>query len=339
MADRTSIERIAKILARANSDSAGESEIALRGAYARMNRDSVTFTDLLTLSERDLYQDALVRLAEHIVKEQDDLSLSQKRTLYAEYLKRIVEKFPGDAQGRGESTSSNQDHAEQARQRERNEAARAYEQRRRKEEARRGGGEPPPKQEQQNREPPPKQESEKPFRRTNANTAKNGIQFPLNFDPERFPLSFSGGALFLFFFGAGSFIGCVYSFPKLALKLIFTSILVGGLTAGAIYIGLLLIYDWSRLEVLAYFWRILFQGTALGFILSILVTAFVFYERGWYPRGPRHGETDVLSIAKSIWHLVLGVIWRIYGVGMLVVNGVYRIAQRWRESRRRGSGS
>ena len=83
MADRTSIERIAKILARANSDNVGEGETALLGAYARMNRDGVTFTDLLSLPERDLYQDALVRLAEHIVKEHGDLSPSQKRTLYA----------------------------------------------------------------------------------------------------------------------------------------------------------------------------------------------------------------------------------------------------------------
>lgn len=149
MADRTSIERIAKILARANSDNVGEGETALLGAYARMNRDGVTFTDLLSLPERDLYQDALVRLAEHIVKEQGNLSPSQKRTLYAEYLKRIVEKFSPGSEGRGGESPKDQA------QREREEAARTYEERRRQEEARRARSEPPPQREQQKTEPPP----------------------------------------------------------------------------------------------------------------------------------------------------------------------------------------
>ena len=149
MADRTSIERIAKILARANSDNVGEGETALLGAYARMNRDGVTFTDLLSLPERDLYQDALVRLAEHIVKEQGNLSPSQKRTLYAEYLKRIVEKFSPGSEGRGGESPKDQA------QREREEAARTYEERRRQEEARRARSEPPPRREQQKTEPPP----------------------------------------------------------------------------------------------------------------------------------------------------------------------------------------
>ena len=157
MADRTSIERIAKILARANSDNVGEGETALLGAYARMNRDGVTFTDLLSLPERDLYQDALVRLAEHIVKEQADLSPSQKRTLYAEYLKRIVEKFsPGSGGRAGESSPRKKAEDEQTNpNREREEAARAYEERRRQEEARRARSAPPPRREQQKTEPPP----------------------------------------------------------------------------------------------------------------------------------------------------------------------------------------
>ena len=217
MADRGSIERIAKILARANSDNVGEGETALLGAYARMNRDGVTFTDLLSLPERDLYQDALVRLAEHIVKEQGNLSPSQKRTLYAEYLKRIVEKFSPGSGGRGGESSKDQA------QREREEQARAYEERRRQEEARRGRSEVPPQQEQPSSSGTG---SSKPFKRQNGSTAKFSLQLPLVFDATRFPISFSPSQFFLFFFGASSYIGSIYSYPKLAVKLLFTSIFV-----------------------------------------------------------------------------------------------------------------
>lgn len=329
MADRPTIERIAKILARANSDNEGEAEAALRGAFSRMNRDSVTFTDLLSLPERDLYQDSLVRLAEYIVKGQAELSPSQKRALYAEYLKRVVEKFSGASPGRGGESSTNSEHFEQTRTREREEAARAYEERRRQEEARRRSAEAPPKQEKSepppSPPPPPGRAREKAYSRQNVNTSKDGIDFPLRFDPNRFPFPSSTTDFFFFFFGAGSFIGCIYSFPKLALKLLFTSILVGGLTAAAIYAGLFLLYDWSKIELLASLWRFFFQGTAFGFVLCILIAAIVYYERGWYPRGPRQGETDIVSIASSAWRLSLALSWRVYGVISWIGNQSYVI--------------
>mgnify|MGYP003375720857 CR=1 FL=1 len=337
MADRTSIERIAKILARANSDNVGEGETALLGAYARMNRDGVTFTDLLSLPERDLYQDALVRLAEHIVKEQGQLSPSQKRTLYAEYLKRIVEKFSPGSGGRGGESSKDQA------QREREDAARAYEERRRQEEARRARSEPPPRQEQQKTEPPPRQEqqktepppkeeqrAEKPNSRQNGYTAKDGIELPISFDPSRFPFSFSPGAFFSFLFGADSFIGCIYSFPKRALQLLLMSLLVGGITSAVIYYGLILVYGSLESSILASLWRVLFYETTRGFFLCVLISAYVFYERGWYPRGPRHGQTDAFSITRELSRLALAILWRVWGVVAWIGNQSFLLAYKWK---------
>lgn len=328
MADRTSIERIAKILARANSDNVGEGETALLGAYARMNRDGVTFTDLLSLPERDLYQDALVRLAEHIVKEQGDLSPSQKRTLYAEYLKRIVEKFSPGSGGRGGESSRDQA------QREREDAARAYEERRRQEEARRARSEPPPRQEQQKAEPPPKekQRAEKTYSRQNVYTAKDGIELPFSFDPSRFPFSFSPGAFFSFLFGADSFIGCIYSFPKRAFELLLMSLLVGGITSAVIYYGLAFAYRRLEISILAYLWRVFFYETTLGFFLCVLISAYVYYERGWYPRGPRQGQTDAFSITRELSRLALAILWRGWGVFTWIGNHAYVAGFKWKQA-------
>ena len=281
MADRPTIERIAKILARANSDNEAEAEAALRGAFARMNRDGVSFSDLLSLPERDLYQDALVRLAEYIVKNQSDLSPSQRRDLYAAYLARIVAKFSGSGQGReGESS---QDQA----QREREEQARAYEGRRRQEEARRGRSEVPPRQEQPSGSGT---RSREPFKRQNGSTTKFSLQLPLAFDAMRFPISFSPSQFFFFFFGASSYIGSIYSYPKLAVKLLFTSIFVGFLTAGALALGGAYILKIWPFEPLRWLYRFLFFTPEFGFSVIIFITSYVFYERGWYPRGPRQGS-------------------------------------------------
>lgn len=152
------------------------------------------------------------------------------------------------------------------------------------------------------------------------------------FDPNRFPFPSSGADFFYFFFGAGSFIGCIYSFPKRALELMFTSMLVGGLTAAAMFVGLHLLFDWSQIAIFSSLWRYLFQGTTRGFVLAILVTAFVFYERGWYPRGPRHGATDLVSITASFWRLSIAAGWRLYGVVVWIVNTAYVFGVKWKRA-------
>ena len=104
MADRATVERIAKFVARAAmTDNKPEAEAALSGAYARMKRDGVSFDDLLTLPEELLYQRGLMDLAAHIVAAQTELSEGAKRDLYSRYATQVVRKFSGSSD---EQTSS-----------------------------------------------------------------------------------------------------------------------------------------------------------------------------------------------------------------------------------------
>lgn len=107
MADRDATSRIAKILARATSENENEAAAALNSAYARMKRDGVTVRDLLALPEQELYQDALVRLVDLVVKDQPDLSPSERRELYAKYFELVAAKFAGKYSEHTESTQSN----------------------------------------------------------------------------------------------------------------------------------------------------------------------------------------------------------------------------------------
>ena len=121
MADRATIERVAKILAKATSDNAAEADLAIRHAFGRMQRDGVTFGELLSLPKDILFQSTLSRLAELLSRELNpDLSEGGKRELYAQLLKLIVEKFSDD-----ELHSAPKRDGDQERER----AARAYEER------------------------------------------------------------------------------------------------------------------------------------------------------------------------------------------------------------------
>jgi len=116
--DTSTISRVAKILARATSPEENEAKSALDHAYKRMVRDGVTLQDLLTLPETELFQEALVRLVDVILNNQESLSPSSKRAAYAEYMRLIVAKFSGAGEG-----------AHGAQQQSREEAARDYQQR------------------------------------------------------------------------------------------------------------------------------------------------------------------------------------------------------------------
>lgn len=93
MADIEKIRTVAKILARATSDNQSEADAAIRGAYARMKRDGVRLSDLLSLPVQELYQEPLVNLAKVIVDGTADLSMPAKRNAYAKFLGMIVLKF------------------------------------------------------------------------------------------------------------------------------------------------------------------------------------------------------------------------------------------------------
>lgn len=133
MVAQISIQRIAKLLARATSPEAGEAQTALEGAYKRMKRDGVSFGDLLTLPTNDLYQDVLVSLVPLMLADQTNLSPAGRREAYAKYMQQIVAKFSGDWDGQqaGQGSGSGQTQQDD----DREAAARAYEERRRAEEA------------------------------------------------------------------------------------------------------------------------------------------------------------------------------------------------------------
>lgn len=311
MAERPTIERIAKILAKATSDNPSEAEASIHSAYGRMQRDGVTLSDLLSLPERDLYQDALVRLADHIVKQQTELSPSQKRALYAEYLARVVEKFAGRTQS--DSGGTDRGRAD----RERQDKARAYEERRQREEATRA------KQARGDSAPQPES-------RKNGNTAPHGETPAGNFDPDRVPFSFSLAAFGSFLFGPSSFIGCIYTYPRLALKLLLRALVVGFLTSVAIVLGLNATKEqWALSQFL---WRV-FYTSPLGFTLCVFITAYIHYERGWYPRGPRPGETDFATIGIGVWRLTLAFLWRLWGAFLWLCDAARQRIARWRQPR------
>jgi hypothetical protein len=126
MADRETIRRVAKILARATSSEPEEASAALYGAYKRMVRDGVTLQDLLSLPVAELYQNTLVRLAEVIIADTPDLSPSERREAYSVYLVRIVAKFSNPNASPGGGGGASADTSDRARQSE------EYEHRRRR---------------------------------------------------------------------------------------------------------------------------------------------------------------------------------------------------------------
>ena len=148
MASYEDIQRIAKLLGYADSPEPGEAQKGLISTYKRMQRDGVTFEDLLTLPKSDLFQNTLFKLADLIVKSQENLSPSAQREAYEQYALLIVAKWAGAwdgqtgrGQGDGSSSGSNSNSSED---KSREEAAAEYERRRRAEEAARarnqGGG-------------------------------------------------------------------------------------------------------------------------------------------------------------------------------------------------------
>ncbi len=318
MANRSTIERIAKILAKASSDNKAEGEAALQGAYARMKRDGVTFTDLLSLPERELYQNTLVRLAELIVSAQAGLSPTEKRTLYAEYLKKVVEKFsPGTKSGAGESgfgrSSGDSD---------REAAARAYEERRRQEEARRGQSDPPPKS--------PGGNDKKPFNRKNGNTAKEEFPQPFAFDASRFPLTFSFGEFWPYFFGRGSLLVCLIAHPLRGAGLVLLSCFAG-LFGSLLFLFVVQGVSAAIPAIAGPLGSLLGKWEVFGlpWFAAVLCLGVMLYrhERGWFP-GVRARQT--IPILVMLFELVRAVLWRYYGLWVWGMNRVVVTYRAWR---------
>lgn len=321
MADQAAINTILKTLARATSDNAAEADVSIKFAHTRMQKEGVTFEDLLKQPDDKLYQASLMRLAEHIARVAPDLSEDAKRRLYNAHVQKVVERFasPGSGGRGGEGGSTGQTDRDRERE--------TYERSRREEEARRARSEPPPRQEQGRRDPPPRPpgREENPYSRQNVKTASSG---GWQYEPERFPLEFSIRNFFLFFFGPNSYIGSIYSYPKHALGLLFQSCLVGGLTFGAILVTLVILVKSTDLYPALLIGRVFFYNIWLTLAAIVFVTSYIFYERGWYPRGPRAGETDFVSMTTSTWRLVLALLLRVYGAALWVGRQAYTLGQK-----------
>ena len=323
MADQAAIDKILKALARGTSDNAAEADISIRFAYTRMQKEEVRFEDLLKQPDDKLYQASLMRLAEHFARMAPNLSENAKRDLYNELVRQVIERFTPRSQ-KSRAGESDQDQTDP----EREEHARRYrESSRRQEEARRAQSEPP--------KPPPGGRpgpgTEKPYERQNIKTPTAGGGWSFQYDPDRYPLEFPIRNFFMFFFGPNSYIGSVYSYPRFAFNLLMQSCLVGGLTFGALLIVLAFLIkktDFAPVMLIGY---VFFYHLGLTLFTIVFVTSYIFYERGWYPRGPRVGETDIVSMTTSTWRLVLAIAWRFWGAGLWIGRRAYTFGQKLRQ--------
>ena len=226
MPDQASIQRIAKLLARATSPEAAEAAAALEGAFKRMKRDGVSFDDLLTLPKSDLYQDVLVKLIDLLLADQPALSPSSRRAAYEQYMLLIVAKFSGGWDGKraGEGGHAQPEDERQA-------AAREYERRRQAEEATRSrasdtyAGAGQSHQESQDQANP---RGGKDFQSQNSQTPKQDQSFVWRW--RRYAFSFSPAAFLASLqpvWGRGSVLWGVFHDPVRGLRLFAASLLWG----------------------------------------------------------------------------------------------------------------
>lgn len=266
MADRETVSRIAKILARAGSDNENEAQAALEGAYKRMKRDGVTLSELLSLPLQELYQEALVKLVGVIVAEQGDLSPASKRALYAEYMRLVVMKFSGGTSGESQSNEGNQQND-----RSREEEARRYEEARRRQESERS------------RSSEGSNHDENTFKRKNVNPSETWTA--RTFQVGRFTFSFSPAAFFSALqqlFGRGSFAWNAFRDPLRAFRLCAASLLFGfGLAAAVLLVAAVL----HTVTGTGPLWDIRLKN-AFSFLAAVgfLLKANLLYREGWFSR-------------------------------------------------------
>ena len=265
MPDRTTISRIAKILARAGSDNQNEASAALDGAYKRMVRDGVTLHDLLSLPTDELYQDTLVRLVDLILANQPNLSPSSKREAYSQYLLLIAARFSGAWDGQSDRSSGNS-----AGQGSRAEEAREYEERRaREEDARRRA----------NSEPPPRNEN--PFKQENSKTPEHKPAY--TFSLGKFAFSFSPASFFAALqtvFGRGSISWHAVRDPIRALRLFAACFLFGAAFAGMLLVLAAIGHTLTHTGPL---WDIKLKN-AFSFLVAIgfIWKARALHHAGWF---------------------------------------------------------
>lgn len=229
MPDQATIQRIAKLLARATSPEAAEAQAALEGAFKRMKRDGVSFDDLLTLPKNDLYQDVMIKLVDLILADQPNLSPASRREAYEKYILLIVAKFSGGWDGKraGEGSGDRQTQQDD----DREAAAKAYEQRRQAEEAARGraqGSSGTSSQSGQHNRQNAGQSGGKEFKSSNSQTLKQENTYTWSWQGKTFsfsPAAFLGAMQPVW--GRGSILWCTLHNPVDGLRLFAASTLWG----------------------------------------------------------------------------------------------------------------
>jgi hypothetical protein len=267
--DRTTISRIAKILARAGSDNPNEAAAALDGAYKRMVRDGVTLHDLLSLPTDELYQDTLVKLVDLILADQPNLSPSSKREAYSQYLLLIAARFSGAWDGQSDR-SSGSSAGGSAGQGSRADEAREYEDRRAREEAARRCANP---------EPPPRHENT--FKQENSKTPEHKAAY--TFSLGKFAFSFSPASFFAALqavFGRGSITWYAVRDPIRALRLFAACFLFGAAFAGVVLLVAAIGHTLTHTGPL---WDIKLKN-AFSFLVAIgfIWKARALHHAGWF---------------------------------------------------------
>lgn len=278
MSNYESILRVAKILGKATSSEPAEVQKALESGLKRMQRDGVSFQDLLTLPVEELFQSTLFKLIDLIVAQQTDLSPTGKRAAYEQYALLIVAKFSGGWDGH--TSSGGGGNANQEREPSREEAAQEYERRRRAQENARNttGGQAGgnARQDEDSRE-----SQEKPFKWENSKTPKNNNSYKFKLGKLHFsfsPVGFFSANQILF--GRGSITWHALRQPGSAFRLFAASILWGMGFSGVVLIAAGLFHALTNTGPL---WDITLKN-AFSFLTAVgtIWKARAFYLAGWF---------------------------------------------------------
>ena len=270
MPDHAAISLIAKILARAGSDNSNEAAAALDSAYKRMVRDGVTLRDLLSLPEKELYQNTLVKLVDVILDNQPNLSLPTRRKAYAEYMLLIAARFSGDWDGQSDRPSSKDSSSRSKGQgSSREEEARQYEERRAREESARG------------RSDSSSSNAEKPYKQENSKTPEHKAAYP--FSIGKFTFSFSPASFFSALqaiFGRGSLVWHSLHDPGRAIRLFAACFLFGSAFAGVALTVAAIVHTITHSGPV---WDIQLKN-AFSFLVAIgfIWKARAFHRDGWF---------------------------------------------------------
>ena len=275
MTNYGAILRAAKILARATSPEPAEAQTALESALKRMQRDGVSFQDLLTLPIEELFQNTLFKLADLIVAQQADLSPAGKRAAYEQYALLIVAKFSGGWDGHASTGQGGGGERETSRE----EAAQEYERRRKAQEsARKSSGQSGSRNESDEKS---NNSKENPFKWENSKTPKNNNTYKFKLGKLHFSFSLADFfSAIQILFGRGSISWHALQQPGSALRLFAASILWGMGFSGVVLIAAGVFHALTNTGPL---WDITLKN-AFSFLTAIgtIWKARAFFLAGWF---------------------------------------------------------